>query len=85
MAEVNFIVECIRLYAREERTLIIRGFFPEDNPENRTLKVYLNQKEIPVEYTITSGAEVRRRHLQYRMNVGAVSYTHLTLPTIRLV
>lgn len=34
MAEVNFIVECIRLYAREERTLIIRGFFPEDNPEN---------------------------------------------------
>ena len=29
MAEVNFIVECIRLYAREERTLIIRGFFPE--------------------------------------------------------
>ena len=80
MAEVNFIVECIRLYAREERTLIIRGFFPEDNPENRTLKVYLNQKEIPVEYTITSGAEVRRRHLQYRMNVGEEITGKLLLP-----
>lgn len=80
MAEVNFIVECIRLYVREERTLIIRGFFPEDNPENRTLKVYLNQKEIPVEYTITSGAEVRRRHLQYRMNVGEEITGKLLLP-----
>lgn len=80
MAEVNFIVECIRLYAQGEKTLIIRGFFPEDNPENRTLKVYLNQKEIPVEYTITSGAEVRRRHLQYRMNVGEEITGKLLLP-----
>lgn len=55
-------------------------FFPEDNPENRTLKVYLNQKEIPVEYTITSGAEVRRRHLQYRMNVGEEITGKLLLP-----
>ena len=60
--------------------MIIRGFFPEDNPENRTLKVYLNQKEIPVEYTITSGAEVRRRHLQYRMNVGEEITGKLLLP-----
>lgn len=80
MAEVNFIVECIRLYARGKKTLIIRGFFPEDNPENRTLKVYLNQKEIPVEYTITSGVEVRRRHLQYRMNVGEEITGKLLLP-----
>ena len=80
MAEVNFIVECIRLYDRGEKTLIIRGFFPEDNPENRTLKVYLNQKEIPVEYTIASGAEVRRRHLQYRMNVGEEITGKLSLP-----
>ena len=56
------------------------GIFPEDNPENRTLKVYLNQKEIPVEYTITSGAEVRRRHLQYRMNVGEEITGKLLLP-----
>ena len=34
MAEVNFIVECIRLYAREERTLIFSWIFsPEDNPK----------------------------------------------------
>lgn len=80
MAERDFVAECIRLHAQDKKQLIIRGFFPEDNPENRTLKVYLNQKEIPVEYTITSGAEVRRRHLQYRMNVGEEITGKLLLP-----
>lgn len=33
-----------------------------------------------MEYTITSGAEVRRRHLQYRMNVGEEITGKLLLP-----
>ncbi len=50
--------------------MIIRGFFPEDNPEGRTLKVYVNQKEVPLSITMAEGPEVRRRYLRYRMNVG---------------
>lgn len=33
MAERDFVAECIRLHAQDKKQLIIRGFFPEDNPE----------------------------------------------------
>lgn len=70
MAERDFVAECIRLHAQDKKQLIIRGFFPEDNPEGRTMKVYINQREVPVSITMTEGPEVRRRYLRYRMNVG---------------
>ena len=70
MAERDFVAECIRLHAQDKKQLIIRGFFPEDNPEGRTLKVYVNQKEVPLSITMAEGPEVRRRYLRYRMNVG---------------
>lgn len=70
MAERDFVAECIILHAQDKKQLIIRGFFPEDNPEGRTLKVYVNQKEVPLSITMAEGPEVRRRYLRYRMNVG---------------
>ena len=70
MAERDFVAECIRLHVQDKKQLIIRGFFPEDNPEGRTMKVYINQREVPVSITMTEGPEVRRRYLRYRMNVG---------------
>lgn len=70
MAERDFVAECIRLHVQDKKQLIIRGFFPEDNPEGRTMKVYINQREVPVPITMTEGPEVRRRYLRYRMNVG---------------
>ena len=70
MAERDFVAECIRLHVQDKKQLIIRGFFPEDNPEKRTLKVYVNQKEMPISIICTEGPEVRRRYLHYRMNVG---------------
>lgn len=70
MAELDYVAECIRLHAQDKNELIIRGFFPEDNPEGRTMKVYINQREVPVSITMTEGPEVRRRYLRYRMNVG---------------
>lgn len=80
MAERDFAAECIRLHVQDKKQLIIRGFFPEDNPEKRTLKVYVNQKEIPLSLTSTEGPEVRRRYLHYRMNVGQEITASLQLP-----
>lgn len=80
MAERDFVAECIRLHVQDKKQLIIRGFFPENNPEKRTLKVYVNQKEIPLSLTSTEGPEVRRRYLHYRMNVGQEITASLQLP-----
>ena len=80
MAERDFVAECIRLHVQDKKQLIIRGFFPEDNPEKRTLKVYVNQKEMPISIICTEGSEVRRRYLHYRMNVGKEITASLQLP-----
>lgn len=80
MAERDFVAECIRLHVQDKKQLIIRGFFPEDNPEKRTLKVYVNQKEMLISIVCTEGPEVRRRYLHYRMNVGQEITASLQLP-----
>lgn len=80
MAERDFVAECIRLHVQDKKQLIIRGFFPEDNPEKRTLKVYVNQKEMPISIICIEGPEVRRRYLHYRMNVGQEITASLQLP-----
>lgn len=80
MAERDFVAECIRLHVQDKKQLIIRGFFSEDNPEKRTLKVYVNQKEMPLSIICTEGSEVRRRYLHYRMNVGQEITASLQLP-----
>lgn len=80
MAERDFVAECIRLHVQDKKQLIIRGFFPEDNPEKRTLKVYVNQKEMQLSIICTEGPEVRRRYLHYRMNVGQEITASLQLP-----
>lgn len=80
MAERDFVAECIRLHVQDKKQLIIRGFFPEDNLEKRTLKVYVNQKEMPISIICTEGSEVRRRYLHYRMNVGQEITASLQLP-----
>ena len=80
MAERDFVAECIRLHVQDKKQLIIRGFFPEDNTEKRTLKVYVNQKEMPISIVCTEGPEVRRRYLHYRMNVGQEITASLQLP-----
>lgn len=80
MAERDFVAECIRLHVQDKKQLIIRGFFSEDNPEKRTLKVYVNQKKMPISIICTEGPEVRRRYLHYRMNVGQEITASLHLP-----
>lgn len=80
MAERDFVAECIRLHVQDKKQLIIRGFFSENNPEKRTLKVYVNQKEMPLSIICTEGSEVRRRYLHYRMNVGQEITASLHLP-----
>ena len=80
MAERDFVAECIRLHVQDKKQLIIRGFFSEDNPEKRILKVYVNQKEMPLSIICTEGSEVRRRYLHYRMNVGQEITASLHLP-----
>ena len=80
MAERDFVAECIRLHVQDKKQLIIRGFFSEDNPEKRTLKVYVNQKEMPLSIICTEGSEVRRRYLHYRMSVGQEITASLHLP-----
>lgn len=70
MINYDFVTESMRMHLTKQNRMVFRGFFPEDNPEGRTIKVYVNKKEIPVEITIEKSVDVRRRYLHYQMNVG---------------
>ena len=70
MMNYDFVTESMRLHLTEQNRMVFRGFFPEDNPEKRTLKVYVNKKEVPVELSVEKSVDIRRRYLHYQMNVG---------------
>ena len=53
----DFVTESMRLHLTEQNRMVFRGFFPEDNPEKRTLKVYVNKKEVPVELSVEKRRE----------------------------
>lgn len=70
MMNYDFVTESMRLHLTEQNRMVFRGFFPEDNPEKRILKVYVNKKEVPVELSVEKSVDIRRRYLHYQMNVG---------------
>lgn len=80
MINYDFVTESMRLHLTKQNRMVFRGFFPEDNPEERTLKVYVNKKEIPVELTVEKSVDIRRRYLHYQMNVGEEITGEFELP-----
>lgn len=84
MSEYDFVIERVRLHTVQKDILIFTGFFRDDNPQKRTLKVRVNGRETHVDYVIAEGSNVRSRYLHYQMNVGQEITGHVLLPRERI-
>lgn len=70
MSKSDFILIKIRKLLNRENTLFFIGVFPGDNPDKQTLHVFADGEELAIKYDNRSGADVRRRYLEYRMNIS---------------
>lgn len=60
----RFFVERLRFHLKEKNTLVFVGWFFDGSTKNHTLKVKLDDAELPLEITINRGAEVRQKYLR---------------------
>lgn len=80
MAEYDLMLQTVRLHVKKKDTLMFIGFFRDDNPEGRVVRVLLDDKELPVDITIREGLEIRRKYLPYNSNVSQEIVGEVSLP-----
>lgn len=76
----RFYIEKIRFHLQKENTLLIRGWYPQDNPQGRQVKVFLDNQELPGTVKINSGVTVRQRYLRYKENINEELTIEVALP-----
>lgn len=73
-------IEKIRFHLKKKNTLLIRGWYPEDNPQNRTLEIYLDNERLTETCSIKNGIEIRQRYLRYQQNINEELLFEVALP-----
>ena len=81
MDKNRFYIEKIRFHLEKENTLLIRGWYPQDNPQQRTVKVFLDGQELQQTVTLNTGISVRQRYLCYSQNISEELTIEVELPT----
>lgn len=76
----RFYIEKIRFHLKKENTLLIRGWYPQDNPQGRQVKVYLDGQELSGTVKVKSGVTVRQRYLRYQENISEELSIEVELP-----
>lgn len=76
----RFYIEKIRFHLTKENTLVIRGWYPQDNPQGREVKVYLDEQELHSTVSVKSGVTVRQRYLRYQENISEELNIEIELP-----
>lgn len=76
----RFYIEKIRFDLNKENTLLIRGWYPQNNPQGREVKVYLDDRELSCSVKINSGVTVRQRYLRYQENISEELNIEVELP-----
>lgn len=77
----RFNIEEIRFHLKKENTLLIRGWYPQDNPQGRQVKVYLDEQELSGTVNVKSGVTVRQRYLRYQENISEELTIEVELPS----
>lgn len=77
----RFNIEEIRFHLKKENTLLIRGWYPQDNPQGRQVKVYLDEQELSGTVKVKSGVTVRQRYLRYQENISEELTIEVELPS----
>ena len=80
MDNFDFTLENIRFHLYKENTLVFNGWFRDDNPDGRQIKIYLDSQEIPFEIEIKKGIEIRQKYLYRNANVSEEIFGKVSLP-----
>lgn len=80
MDKFNFRVERVRFQLYQEDTLIIIGWYPNDNPQHRSLEVFLNENKLKYEIKVKTGIEVRQKYLSHHQNINEEIRMRIKLP-----
>ena len=80
MDQYNYHIEKIRFHIQEENTLLVRGWFRQDNPKKRIPAFYLDSEKLEYELNIKKGVNVRQRYRMYQADVSQEVLCTLKLP-----
>lgn len=81
MDKNRFYIEKVRFHLTKENTLLIRGWYPKNNPQGRRVRVYLDEQELTVTVTVKSGISVRQRYMRYQENISEEITLEAALPS----
>lgn len=80
MDQYNYQIDKIRFHLVEKNTLVITGFFFEDNPQKRKIEIYLDQQKLDFNIEIKDGIWVHQKYLVYSEDVNEGIVCVVTLP-----
>ncbi len=76
----NFTPERMRFHLKKPDTLVLSGWYKENNPESRNVEIYLDDEKLNAALTVKSGVEVRQKYLLYRANINEELVFEIPLP-----
>lgn len=80
MQDYNFKPETLRFHLTKNNTVILRGWYRENNPENRHVEIWLDGENLPFKEEKKSGVEIRQKYLAYMANVNEELVYEIILP-----
>lgn len=80
MPDYNFTLEKLRFHLQKEDTLVFYGWYRGNNPDGRTLRVYLDRDELRLNQHINSGLEIRQKYLSYLADINEEVFGEVKLP-----
>lgn len=80
MLQYNFTPERMRFHLKKPDTLVLSGWYKENNPEGRKAEIYLDDTKLDAALIVKSGVEVRQKYLLYRANINEELVYEIPLP-----
>lgn len=76
----DFRVMNCRMHVYDSNKLVFVGVFRDNNPDNRKIKVFLDNTELQVNYEMKTGIQVRQKYLSHNLNVSEEIIGEVELP-----
>ena len=80
MLDYNFSLENLRFHLTKKDTLVFYGWYRENNPDRRSLRVCLDAKELELAEHVRRGIEIRQKYLNYQADINEEVVGEVALP-----
>ncbi len=80
MLDYNFTLMTLRFHMQKPDTLVFCGWYRENNPDGRVLRVYLDRDELRLTLRTNSGLEVRQKYIRYAADINEEIFGLVELP-----